>query len=552
MAERPKGAQRDGVARGEDLRARDGREPERPRGRRNGMLRQAAYGLAALAASTVAAGPAAQPALAQSLPSDAMLSRSFSDRTPNMLLSSPLKALKVATLDLPPAIGSGLGFTVPDSPAATDPARVTSRAAPKIPARAEEDGYAYPPPLVLDAPVKPAETEASAPAAAPPSADPSAAEYPARASALAPAADALAPVVQATRAPEAGAAAEAVIAAPTSPVIVAALPDAAGAVPSVPAPALAAATPDADDAAPADAETPALFGPAPVATNGYLEIALDSLLSLPGIEDQMVASDDASPELFGPDISGADVDPNALAAPERHGGIGSDALFPTLPDDQGWADLGTGADGEESPLYRDRSVVFGVNPDVFPAQPFEHSLVSIPASLVPMPLSPPPERGEPLFGRTGPAGATFAERLGLTGPDRARAEKCLAEAIYFESRGEPKRGQIAVAQVVMNRVFSGYYPNDVCKTVYQNAHRHLACQFTFACDDVKDVVREPDMWVQAKEIAADMLDGKLWLDSVGPATHYHAYWVHPSWVREMRKLDRIGVHTFYRPKRWAS
>jgi spore germination cell wall hydrolase CwlJ-like protein len=86
--------------------------------------------------------------------------------------------------------------------------------------------------------------------------------------------------------------------------------------------------------------------------------------------------------------------------------------------------------------------------------------------------------------------------------------------------------------------------------VYQNAHRRLACQFTFACDDVPDVIREPDMWVQAKQIAADMLDGKLWLDSVGRATHYHAYWVHPSWVREMNKLDRIGVHTFYRPRRW--
>lgn len=144
-----------------------------------------------------------------------------------------------------------------------------------------------------------------------------------------------------------------------------------------------------------------------------------------------------------------------------------------------------------------------------------------------------------------------AQRLGLAGEKLARAQKCLAEAIYFESRGETKRGQIAVAQVVVNRVFSGYYPNDVCGAVYQNANRHLACQFTFACDNVRDVVREPDMWVQAREIASDMLDGKLWLTSVGRATHYHAYWVHPSWVREMRKLDRIGVHTFYRPRRWG-
>ena len=77
-----------------------------------------------------------------------------------------------------------------------------------------------------------------------------------------------------------------------------------------------------------------------------------------------------------------------------------------------------------------------------------------------------------------------AERLNLSGAKRAKAEKCLANAVYFESRSEPVRGQIAVAQVVMNRAFSGYYPSDVCGVVYQNAHRHLACQFTFACDGI--------------------------------------------------------------------
>ena len=146
---------------------------------------------------------------------------------------------------------------------------------------------------------------------------------------------------------------------------------------------------------------------------------------------------------------------------------------------------------------------------------------------------------------------TPAERLGLTPKDRGKAEKCMAEAVYFESRGETKRGQIAVAQVVLNRVFSGYYPNSVCGVVYQNAHRYNACQFTFACDRVKDVITEPDMWEQAKEISRDMLDGKLWLSDIGKSTHYHAYWVHPWWVGTMRKLSRVGVHTFYRPKRWG-
>jgi spore germination cell wall hydrolase CwlJ-like protein len=144
-----------------------------------------------------------------------------------------------------------------------------------------------------------------------------------------------------------------------------------------------------------------------------------------------------------------------------------------------------------------------------------------------------------------------AERLGLTAKTRPKAEKCLANAVYFEARGEQVRGQIAVAQVVMNRVFSGYYPHDVCGVVYQDSHRHLACQFTFACDGIPDVVNEPDAWKRATEIARDTLDGKLWLPDVGKATHYHAYWVHPWWVREMRKLDRIGVHTFYRPRNWG-
>jgi spore germination cell wall hydrolase CwlJ-like protein len=145
-----------------------------------------------------------------------------------------------------------------------------------------------------------------------------------------------------------------------------------------------------------------------------------------------------------------------------------------------------------------------------------------------------------------------AQRLGLVGAALGEARKCLADAIYFEARGEVMKGQQAVAQVIVNRVFSGYYPHDVCGVVYQNARRHLACQFTFACEG-KDLnkIDEPDMWEQAKQIARDTLDGKIWLAEVGHATHYHAYWVHPSWVHEMTRLYRLGVHTFYRPRNWG-
>ena len=123
---------------------------------------------------------------------------------------------------------------------------------------------------------------------------------------------------------------------------------------------------------------------------------------------------------------------------------------------------------------------------------------------------------------------TPAERLGLNAQASAPSPRSASPTRSISRRAaRSKRGQIAVAQVVMNRVFSGYYPTNVCGVVYQNAHRHLACQFTFACDGIPDVVTEPDMWTQAKEIARDMLDGKLWLTEIGKSTHYHAYWVHP-------------------------
>ncbi|MBO0754127.1 MAG: cell wall hydrolase [Bradyrhizobiaceae bacterium] len=157
-----------------------------------------------------------------------------------------------------------------------------------------------------------------------------------------------------------------------------------------------------------------------------------------------------------------------------------------------------------------------------------------------------------------PAGAGHrpkspAELLGLTDANRARHEKCLANAIYFEARGETVRGQMAVAQVVINRVFSGHYPGNICGVVYQSTRRYhrLRCQFSFTCDGIPDRINEPDAFERATQIARDALDGRFWLTDIGKATHYHARWVHPRWVREMRRLHRIGVHTFYRPRRWG-
>jgi spore germination cell wall hydrolase CwlJ-like protein len=144
-----------------------------------------------------------------------------------------------------------------------------------------------------------------------------------------------------------------------------------------------------------------------------------------------------------------------------------------------------------------------------------------------------------------------AERLKLTGFARAKAEQCLATAIYFEARDEPVKAQIAVAQVVLNRAFSPYYPNNVCGVVYQNRHRHLKCQFTFACDGKSEAIKEPDAWERAKRIASETLDGKLWMPDVAKSTHYHDDWAHPNWVREMKRMDKLGGLIFYRPRNWG-
>ena len=59
------------------------------------------------------------------------------------------------------------------------------------------------------------------------------------------------------------------------------------------------------------------------------------------------------------------------------------------------------------------------------------------------------------------------------------------------------------------------------------------------------------MWERAQKIAKAMLDGQLWLPEVDRSTHYHAYWVRPSWVSEMKRMYKTGVHTFYRPRNWG-
>jgi len=125
---------------------------------------------------------------------------------------------------------------------------------------------------------------------------------------------------------------------------------------------------------------------------------------------------------------------------------------------------------------------------------------------------------------------------------------CLSEAIYFESRGESYRGQVAVAQVVMNRLKHRLYPKTICGVVFQGQERRNACQFSFACDGIPETVNDKKAWAQAEEIAKKVTDGELYLTEVANATHYHATYVYPDWAPRLHKITKIGLHVFYRFK----
>ena len=125
-------------------------------------------------------------------------------------------------------------------------------------------------------------------------------------------------------------------------------------------------------------------------------------------------------------------------------------------------------------------------------------------------------------------------------------QKCLATAVYFEARGESLRGQAAVAQVVLNRVRNPAYPSTICGVVYQNDSWRNRCQFSFACDGVKDVINQPANYKVAEEVAMAVTAGKIFLPEVASSTHYYAQYVSPGWARSMQKMKKIGLHIFYR------
>jgi spore germination cell wall hydrolase CwlJ-like protein len=129
--------------------------------------------------------------------------------------------------------------------------------------------------------------------------------------------------------------------------------------------------------------------------------------------------------------------------------------------------------------------------------------------------------------------------------ERAEALKCLTAAIYYEAALEPRAGQEAVAQVVLNRLRHQGYPKSVCGVVFQGSDRP-GCQFSFACDG--SMARPPADWAwrNAADVAEHALNGYV-MKTVGMATHYHTSWVTAWWTPTMLKVRQIGAHIFFRP-----
>jgi Cell Wall Hydrolase len=170
-----------------------------------------------------------------------------------------------------------------------------------------------------------------------------------------------------------------------------------------------------------------------------------------------------------------------------------------------------------------------------------------PSVVAPLPPATLPSLGGlPQLKATEPASRPVPPKSPLVGTVTSEREmRCLAEAVYFEARSEPERGQAAVAQVVLNRARSGVYPSTVCGVVYQNRHRYLACQFTFACEGKALRTNEAGAWATAQRIARDVAEGRTYMPGVGNATHYHANYVRPWWARHMDKREKVGKHIFY-------
>ena len=127
-------------------------------------------------------------------------------------------------------------------------------------------------------------------------------------------------------------------------------------------------------------------------------------------------------------------------------------------------------------------------------------------------------------------------------------ERCLAEAMYYEARGEGEAGQKAIAEVVFHRMKARGYPHSLCGVVYQGAGSGHGCQFSFICNGEMLQARNSAAWARAKRLAARIVLGAEQLENTtADAVSFHAVDVEPGWDdQRLIKTIQIGNHIFYR------
>ncbi|TYP80917.1 cell wall hydrolase [Maritimibacter alkaliphilus HTCC2654] len=169
-----------------------------------------------------------------------------------------------------------------------------------------------------------------------------------------------------------------------------------------------------------------------------------------------------------------------------------------------------------------------------PGEPADHSLLAPSRSIRPKDRPKALKQLDVIFSSKGGA------------PEEEDPEwYCLTEAIYFEARGESFQGQVAVAEVILNRVDNDRWPDTICGVVNQGTGERYRCQFSYTCDGLPDTVTDQRAWDRAGHYAAAMMkDGPRILTN--GATFYHATYVNPYWAQEFAITANIGTHRFYR------
>ena len=136
-------------------------------------------------------------------------------------------------------------------------------------------------------------------------------------------------------------------------------------------------------------------------------------------------------------------------------------------------------------------------------------------------------------------------------------EYCMALNIYYEARGSNFADQMAVADVVLNRVQDTRYPQTVCNVVYQGEHKaswktgkpipiRNRCQFSWYCDGKPDEPKDTDAWQSAQVSAYRIINYGEFRGLTEGATHYHAGYVSPRWASSLQLVGKIGDHIYYR------